>query len=74
MLYVIECQLPILQVGDTLMVYLLKFTSVFLPLPKKKHHQVAGFPINDLCLKVSRHMLDSEIQHRLLDHNGKLSF
>ncbi|CAA2973214.1 telomerase reverse transcriptase isoform X1 [Olea europaea subsp. europaea] len=58
------------RVGDTLMVYLLKFTSVFLPLPKKKHHQVAGFPINDLCLKVSRHMLDSEIQHRLLDHNA----
>ncbi|CAI9769450.1 unnamed protein product [Fraxinus pennsylvanica] len=57
------------RVGDTLMVYLLKYTSVFLPLPRKKHHQVAGFPISDLCLKIPRHMPDSEIQHHSLDHN-----
>ncbi|KAH9706956.1 Telomerase reverse transcriptase [Citrus sinensis] len=37
------------QVGDDLMVYLLKHSSIFLPLPHKKHHQVAGPPINDIC-------------------------
>ncbi|KAL2514504.1 Telomerase reverse transcriptase [Forsythia ovata] len=58
------------RVGDTLMVYLLKHTSVFLPLLGKKHHQVAGFPISDLCLKFSRFMPDFEIQHHSPDHNG----
>ncbi|KAH9771481.1 Telomerase reverse transcriptase [Citrus sinensis] len=40
---------PASFVGDDLMVYLLKHSSIFLPLPHKKHHQVAGPPINDIC-------------------------
>lgn len=43
-----------MQVGDDVMVYLLKFSSIFLPIPRQKHHQVAGPPINDLCHKSSK--------------------
>ncbi|KAJ4710390.1 Telomerase reverse transcriptase [Melia azedarach] len=32
------------RVGDDVMIYLLKYSSIFLPLPYKKHHQVAGPP------------------------------
>ncbi|XP_057499011.1 telomerase reverse transcriptase isoform X2 [Actinidia eriantha] len=39
------------RVGDGVMVYLLKYTSIFLPLPRNKHHQVAGFPVSDFCFK-----------------------
>jgi len=38
-----------MQVGDDLMVYLLKNTSIFLPTPHGKHYQVAGPPISRLC-------------------------
>lgn len=41
------------RVGDALMVYLLRNTSIFMPLPQRNHHQVAGFPINDLCPRFS---------------------
>ncbi|XP_049368795.1 telomerase reverse transcriptase [Solanum verrucosum] len=44
------------RIGDVLMVYLLKNTSIFLWLPRNKHHQVAGFPISDLCLKSQVHI------------------
>ncbi|XVF82511.1 hypothetical protein PTKIN_Ptkin16aG0055000 [Pterospermum kingtungense] len=37
------------RVGDECMVYLLRHTSIFVPLSDKKHLQVAGFPINNLC-------------------------
>ncbi|KAH9771494.1 Telomerase reverse transcriptase [Citrus sinensis] len=47
------------QVGDDLMVYLLKHSSIFLPLPHKKHHQVAGPPINDICRKLSNQTANS---------------
>ncbi|PHT61395.1 hypothetical protein T459_34755 [Capsicum annuum] len=39
------------RIGDVLMVYLLKSTSIFLRLPRNKYHQVAGVPISDLCIK-----------------------
>lgn len=41
------------------MVYLLKHSSIFLPLPHKKHHQVAGPPINDICRKLSNQTANS---------------
>ncbi|KAL9420256.1 hypothetical protein AB3S75_037940 [Citrus x aurantiifolia] len=47
------------RVGDDLMVYLLKHSSIFLPLPHKKHHQVAGPPINDICRKLSNQTANS---------------
>ncbi|CAH9085558.1 unnamed protein product [Cuscuta epithymum] len=42
------------RVGDVLMVYILRNFSIFLPLPQNKLHQVAGFPISDLCLTSSK--------------------
>ncbi|XP_024175568.1 telomerase reverse transcriptase [Rosa chinensis] len=39
------------RVGDGIMVYLLKNASVFLRIPDKKHQQVTGPPISDLCRK-----------------------
>lgn len=51
------------QVGDTLMLYLLRNTSIFLPLPQKSHHQVAGFPINDLCPRFSGHLYCLKHRH-----------
>ncbi|KAJ7949160.1 Telomerase reverse transcriptase [Quillaja saponaria] len=50
------------RVGDDFMVYLLKYTSIFLPLPCKKYHQVAGPPINDLCPKLFKPSTKSEDQ------------
>ncbi|XP_058225242.1 telomerase reverse transcriptase isoform X3 [Rhododendron vialii] len=50
------------RVGDGVMVYLLKYTSIFLPLPRKKHYQVAGFPISDFCLK-SKHISEPKCLH-----------
>ncbi|KAH9771490.1 Telomerase reverse transcriptase [Citrus sinensis] len=50
---------PASFVGDDLMVYLLKHSSIFLPLPHKKHHQVAGPPINDICRKLSNQTANS---------------
>lgn len=51
-----------MQVGDGVMVYLLKYASIFLPLPRKKHYQVAGFPISDFCLK-SKHISEPKCLH-----------
>ncbi|XWS74612.1 hypothetical protein CRYUN_Cryun01aG0013400 [Craigia yunnanensis] len=42
------------RVGDGCMVYLLWHTSIFVPLSDKKHLQVAGSPINNLCKKPSK--------------------
>ncbi|KAM7262138.1 hypothetical protein ACFE04_021215 [Oxalis oulophora] len=36
------------RVGDSTMVYLLRNSSIFLPLSNKKHHQVAGSPISKI--------------------------
>ncbi|KAL0379886.1 UNVERIFIED_CONTAM: Telomerase reverse transcriptase [Sesamum angustifolium] len=58
------------RVGDALMMYLLKYTSLFLPLPRKKHHQISGSPISDFCFKFSRRMPDFKSQHHPLVCNG----
>ncbi|KAK0575118.1 hypothetical protein LWI29_034268 [Acer saccharum] len=42
------------QVGDSVMVYILKYTSIFLPVSPKKHHQVAGPPITEKSFKLSK--------------------
>ncbi|KAH7862803.1 hypothetical protein Vadar_009797 [Vaccinium darrowii] len=53
------------RVGDGVMVYLLKYTSIFLPLPRTKHYQVAGFPISDFCFK-SKHISEPKYRHSSL--------
>ncbi|GMQ09701.1 hypothetical protein CsSME_00052977 [Camellia sinensis var. sinensis] len=53
------------RVGDGIMVYLLKYTSIFLPLPRKQHYQVAGFPISDFWFK-SKHISKPNYQHSSL--------
>ena len=60
----------IVQVGDDIMVYLLKHTSTFLPRPHKMHHQVAGPPISDLCVGLSKHISDTECQKPSLTYLG----
>uniref|UniRef100_A0A2N9FAF5 Telomerase reverse transcriptase n=1 Tax=Fagus sylvatica TaxID=28930 RepID=A0A2N9FAF5_FAGSY len=58
------------RVGDDVMFYLLNYTSIFLPVPYKKHHQVTGSPISDLCLELSKRKLESQYHHTSLDHCG----
>ncbi|XP_050262152.1 telomerase reverse transcriptase-like isoform X1 [Quercus robur] len=59
------------RVGDDVMVYLLKYTSIFLPVSSKKHQQVTGPPISDLCPKQSKkRTLESQHQHTSLDKCG----
>ncbi|KAL3537415.1 hypothetical protein ACH5RR_000781 [Cinchona calisaya] len=55
------------RVGDILMVYLLRHTLIFLPLPQRKHHQVAGFPISDLF---SKNASNSKFQYPSKFHHG----
>ncbi|KAA8520248.1 hypothetical protein F0562_014504 [Nyssa sinensis] len=50
------------RVGDGVMVYLLKYSSIFLSLPRNKHCQVAGFSISDLYPKFSK-QLESGYHH-----------
>lgn len=40
-----------MQVGDSVMIYLLENTWMFLSVSRKKHHQVAGPGIIDLTFK-----------------------
>ncbi|XP_012857065.1 PREDICTED: telomerase reverse transcriptase-like [Erythranthe guttata] len=56
------------RVGDILMVYLLKYTSIFLPLPRMKHRQITGDPINNLVPSVG--LPFSKSQHRPVAQNG----
>ncbi|KAK4256365.1 hypothetical protein QN277_009241 [Acacia crassicarpa] len=42
------------RVGDDLMIYLLRNTSIFLPVSHMKYHQVAGPSVTGLCFKMSR--------------------
>ncbi|XP_059649106.1 telomerase reverse transcriptase [Cornus florida] len=51
------------RVGDAVMFHLLKNTSVFLPVPRKKHHQVAGSSISNLFFKFSKDGSESKYQH-----------
>ncbi|KAK1439435.1 hypothetical protein QVD17_05253 [Tagetes erecta] len=50
------------RIGDDLMVYLLKHTSIFVPLNKRKHQQVAGIAIDDLCWKHLKLISESKKQ------------
>ncbi|XP_073313879.1 telomerase reverse transcriptase isoform X3 [Primulina huaijiensis] len=59
------------RVGDALMMYLLKYTSLFLPLPRHKHHQIIGFPISDLSLKLSSSLPESKSHNHPLTYCGK---
>lgn len=59
-----------LQVGDDFMVYLLKNTSIFLPAPQRKHHQVGGPPINRRCFDMLKSSSEFDCQHRSLHDRG----
>ncbi|KAF8011834.1 hypothetical protein BT93_I0082 [Corymbia citriodora subsp. variegata] len=50
------------RVGDSVMMYLLKCASIFLPYPCKKHFQVAGLPITKLDNRLLKHSLQSHYQ------------
>ncbi|KAI9168830.1 hypothetical protein LWI28_002543 [Acer negundo] len=50
------------QAGDSVMVYILKYTSIFLPVSPKKHHQVAGPPITEKSFKLSKLRANSQCQ------------
>ena len=65
-----KAKLAFMQVGDDVMLYLLKHTSIFLPVPCKKHYQVSGPPISDLCLDFSHQTLESQDQPTTLDKCG----
>ncbi|XP_024934721.3 telomerase reverse transcriptase isoform X2 [Ziziphus jujuba] len=54
------------RVGDEIMVYLLKHASIFLPLPRKKHRQVTGPPIDKLCFDMLKRRTESKNQHSQL--------
>ncbi|EEF44058.1 telomerase reverse transcriptase, putative [Ricinus communis] len=58
------------RIGDDTMVYLLKHTSIFLPLPPKKHCQVAGPPVNSLALKLMKNKAEPRHQDPLVNHFG----
>lgn len=53
------------------MVYLLKYSSIFMPLSRKKHHQVAGIPINGLFWDLLKHTTVSKNQQPSL---GKMFY
>ncbi|KAL1538025.1 RNA-directed DNA polymerase [Salvia divinorum] len=59
------------RVGDALMIYLLKYTSIFLPLPQKKHHQICGCSIAKLFSKFPRGIPKSRTQHHPPRHEDK---
>ncbi|XP_030543771.2 telomerase reverse transcriptase isoform X2 [Rhodamnia argentea] len=50
------------RVGDSVMMYLLKYASIFLPYPCKKHFQVAGLPITKLDNRLLKHSPESHSQ------------
>ncbi|XP_070031847.1 telomerase reverse transcriptase isoform X2 [Nicotiana tomentosiformis] len=54
------------RIGDVLMVYLLKNTSIFFRLPRNKHRQVAGVPICDLRRKSLLHVSATTYKPSLL--------
>ncbi|KAG6397896.1 hypothetical protein SASPL_139346 [Salvia splendens] len=58
------------RVGDTLLVYLLKYTSIFLPLPQKKHHQICGCSIAKLFSNFPRGMPKSRAPHHPPEAKG----
>ncbi|KAI3712673.1 hypothetical protein L1987_71235 [Smallanthus sonchifolius] len=53
------------RIGDGLMVHLLKYSSIFMPLNRKKHHQVTGIAITDLCWQHLKPISESKNQQPL---------
>ncbi|XP_047960910.1 telomerase reverse transcriptase-like isoform X1 [Salvia hispanica] len=51
------------RVGDTLMMYLLNHTSIFLPLPLNEYHQISGISLASLGSNVPRLMPTPRAQH-----------
>ncbi|XP_027343791.1 telomerase reverse transcriptase [Abrus precatorius] len=58
------------RVGDDFMVYLLRNTSIFLPVPHGKHHQVGGPPISRLCFDMLKCLPKFGYQHSSLHKCG----
>ncbi|XP_048128280.1 telomerase reverse transcriptase isoform X7 [Rhodamnia argentea] len=58
------------RVGDSVMMYLLKYASIFLPYPCKKHFQVAGLPITKLDNRLLKHSPESHSQRTFLLQYG----
>ncbi|KAL8524261.1 hypothetical protein ACS0TY_014005 [Phlomoides rotata] len=58
------------RVGDALMMYLLRYTSLFLPLSRMQRHQIAGCPINDLCFEPPRQKPEPKPLPHPLAYNG----
>ncbi|KAJ1381436.1 Telomerase reverse transcriptase [Sesbania bispinosa] len=58
------------RVGDDFMVYLLRNTSIFLPAPHGKHHQVGGPPISPLCFDMLKNLSKFNYQHPSLHKCG----
>ncbi|CAI0419754.1 unnamed protein product [Linum tenue] len=53
------------RVGDDVMIYLLKYASIFLPLPCSKYQQVAGFPTSNFALQIlSKQKVESQSQSK----------
>ncbi|OVA12268.1 Telomere reverse transcriptase [Macleaya cordata] len=62
--------LLLMRIGDDVMVHLLKFASIFLPLPRENHHQVAGVPISHICPKFSKRTSESVYAQPLCFQSG----
>ncbi|KAF7844374.1 telomerase reverse transcriptase [Senna tora] len=60
------------RVGDDMMVYILRNTSIFLPVPRRKHHQVAGPPVSGLCFKMSNCLSNLDSRHSSLPQGALL--
>ncbi|KAL5543238.1 hypothetical protein UlMin_010948 [Ulmus minor] len=58
------------RVGDEIMAYILKNTSIFLPFHRKKYHQVAGRPINKVFFEMFKCTSDGPSQNSRLIRNG----
>ncbi|KAA0048343.1 telomerase reverse transcriptase [Cucumis melo var. makuwa] len=59
------------RVRDDMMIYLLMNSSIFLLTSQKRHHQVAGLPINNLCNKLSEYSTGSSNQRNLSELQKK---
>ncbi|XP_047963767.1 telomerase reverse transcriptase-like [Salvia hispanica] len=59
------------RVGDNLLMYLLKCTSIFLPLPRKKHHQICGRSVAKLFSNFPRGMPKSRAPHHPPRHEAR---
>ena len=56
------------------MVFLLKHTSIFLPVTRLKYHQVAGPPISKICFKMPNHTFDFQASSSRPIPSGNYAF